>query len=120
MVFEGEVKSMSIPGTQGSFQVLFDHAPLISSFTIGKIKIESGNELIEYSTSGGIFEVKKNKAIVLAESIESKEEVDLERARLAKLRAEELLKITDVDKSKKDEARQSLQRAINRIKLAEK
>lgn len=118
-VFKGEVYSVVIPGTLGSFQVLSNHAPMISTFAVGKIKVKNTNEEREYSTSGGIFEVKNNKAIVLAESIESKEEVDLQRARLAKIRAEEILKLEEAPKVDKEEAKQSLQRALNRINLVE-
>lgn len=119
-VFEGEVKSVSIPGTLGNFQVLKNHAPLISTFTVGKIKIEDHTGVTEFSTSGGVFEVKNNKAIVLAESIESKEEVNLERARLSKIRAEELLKSADLSSQEKEDAKFALQRAINRLKFLEK
>ncbi|MBK8554098.1 MAG: ATP synthase F1 subunit epsilon [Ignavibacteria bacterium] len=119
-VFSGGVKSVIIPGTLGSFQVLKNHAPLVSSFEIGMIKIEKDSEVIEYSTSGGIFEVKNNKAIILAETIESKEEIDLERAILSKARAEQILKIAEARDDEKEEAKISLQRALNRIKLAEK
>ena len=95
MVFEGEVNSITIPGTLGSFQVLQNHAPLISTFIVGRIKVEKDSESMEYSTSGGVFEVKNNKAIVLADSIETIEEIDIERAKLSKVRAEEILKIAD-------------------------
>lgn len=120
MVFQGEVNSVTIPGTLGSFQVLKNHAPLISTFEVGKIKIQKDNETLEYSTSGGIFEVKKNKAVILAESIETKQDIDLERARMAKIRAEEILKMMEVENEEKEEARKSLERAVNRLKLAEK
>ncbi len=120
MVFQGEVNSVIIPGTLGSFQVLKNHAPLISTFEVGKIKVDTENGALEYSTSGGIFEVKDNKAIVLAESIETKEEIDIDRANKSKMRAEEILKMMEKDDADKEEAKQSLQRAINRIKLAEK
>ncbi len=119
-VFEGEVESVTIPGTVGSFQVLKNHAPLMSSFEIGKIKIEQGQNIIEYSTGGGIFEVKQNKAIVLAESVESKEQIDIDRAGRAKLRAEQILKSSGVSYDEKDEARHALQRAVNRLKIAQR
>lgn len=120
VVYQGEVNSVTIPGTLGSFQILNNHAPLISSFDIGDIKIQKENELLEFATSGGVFEVKNNKAVVLAESIESKEEVDIERARLAKIRAEEILNMENISKEKVTDAKQALQRAINRLKIAEK
>ena len=120
VVFQGDVNSVIIPGTLGSFQILNNHAPLISSFEIGDIKIQSDSGIQEFATSGGVFEVKNNKAVVLAESIESKEEVDLERARRAKIRAEEILKMEDLSKDKVIDAKQALQRALNRLKIAEK
>lgn len=119
-LFKGDVNSVIIPGTLGSFQVLKNHAPLVSSFEIGMIKIQKDADILEYSTSGGIFEVKNNKAIILAETIESKEEIDLARARNSKSRAEQILKMGDVRKDEKSEAKVSLQKAINRIKVAEK
>ena len=73
-VFSGEVNSVTVPGTSGSFQVLKNHAALVSSVEVGMVKIKKGSEVLEYSTSGGLFEIKNNKAILLAESIESKED----------------------------------------------
>ncbi len=119
-LFKGDVISVIIPGTLGSFQVLKNHASLVSSFEIGMIKIQRDADIMEYSTSGGIFEVKNNNAIILAETIESKEEIDLARARNSKSRAEQILKMGDVRKDEKSEAKVSLQKAINRIKVAEK
>jgi len=119
-LFNGDISSVIIPGTNGSFQVLKNHAPLVSSFEIGMIKIKRDAEIMEFSTSGGIFEVKNNKAIILAETIESKEEIDLSRARNSKSRAEQILKMGDVRDDQKSEAKVSLQKAINRIKVAEK
>lgn len=119
-IFTGEVKSVTIPGTLGSFQILKNHAPLISSFEIGKIKIGSDSEIMEFSTGGGIFEVKNNKAIILAESVESKEEIDIKRANESKARAEEILKMMEAKAEEKEEAKLALQRAINRLKIANK
>ncbi len=119
-VFQGEVTSVTVPGTLGSFQVLKNHAPLVSSVEIGMIKILKGNETLEYSTSGGIFEVKNNNAILLAETVESKEEINKDRAAESKLRAEQILKMADSRDDEKVEAKIALQRALNRIKIAEK
>ncbi len=118
-IFQGEVSSVIVPGTLGSFQVLKNHAPLVSSIEIGMIRIKQNSETLEYSTSGGIFEVKKNKAIILAETVESKEDIDKDRAVNSKLRAEQILKMADTRDDEKTEAKIALQRAINRIKLSE-
>jgi F-type H+-transporting ATPase subunit epsilon len=119
-VFDGEISSVVLPGTSGSFQVLKNHAPLVSSLGIGIVRIQNESGEVEYTTGGGVFEVRKNKAIILAESIESKEELDIERAKLSKARSEQILNMTNVRDDEKLEARVSLQRALNRIKLAEK
>mgnify|MGYP001346137156 CR=1 FL=1 len=68
-IFEGEIKSVRVPGQKGSFQVLKDHAPIISTLDNGPVIIvdNSGNEK-SYLISGGVIEVKMNKIILLAES----------------------------------------------------
>ncbi len=70
-VFDGDIKSVRVPGKKGSFQVLKDHAPVVSTLETGLIHIvdNSGNE-IRYKISSGVIEVKMNKIILLAESIE--------------------------------------------------
>ncbi len=67
-IYNGEATAVSFPGTEGSFGVLNDHAPMIATLQKGTIKItKEGNteELIE--VNGGVVEVLKNKVIVLAE-----------------------------------------------------
>lgn len=119
-VYQGKVKSVSAPGTNGGFQVLYNHAPFVSSLTIGKVKIvdENGNEKL-YSISSGILEVSNNKASIIAESIEVTDEIDIERAKKSLERAIERMKSDDkgIDK---DRARLSYERAKNRIKFSGK
>lgn len=115
--FSGKVKSITVPGTAGSFQVLFNHAPLLSTFEIGKIKLEDleGKE-IEFATSGGTVEVTENKILILADSLESKEEIDINRAKQAYDRAKERLanRAKEVDSMRAEGA---LARSINRLKF---
>ncbi|NMB82564.1 MAG: ATP synthase F1 subunit epsilon [Ignavibacteria bacterium] len=118
--FNGKVKSISLQGTLGNFQVLFNHAPLLSTFEIGKIKIVGlDDKETEFATSGGTVEVLSNKILVLADSFESKEEIDIERAEKSLQRAKE--RMANRNKEKIDEARAeaSLKRAINRIKFSQ-
>lgn len=117
--YKGQIKSITVPGTLGNFQVLFNHAPLISTLEIGKIKlVDTADKEIEYATSGGTVEVRDNKVLVLADSVESAEEIDVERAKKAYERAKERL----ASRSKGDidimRAELALQRAINRMKMA--
>ena len=69
-IFEGDVKSVRVPGKKGSFQVLKDHAPIISTLENGSVRmVDQENNEIVYEISGGVIEVKANKIIVLADSV---------------------------------------------------
>ncbi len=68
-VFEGEVVSASFPGTDGSFQVLNDHAPLISLLKDGVVEYKSKDSLNQVKITGGVVEVLKNKVILLADGV---------------------------------------------------
>jgi F-type H+-transporting ATPase subunit epsilon len=69
-VFEGDIKSVRVPGKKGSFQVLKDHAPIISTLENGPVILidMQGNEKI-FEINGGVIEVKTNKIILLADSV---------------------------------------------------
>jgi len=69
-IFEGDIKSVRVPGKKGSFQVLKDHAPIISTLDSGSVFIvdQEGNAKI-IDISGGVIEVKANKIILLADSV---------------------------------------------------
>lgn len=72
-IFEGEVESTIFPGSDGSFQILNGHAPLISSLKSGDIKIVSvvdkKRKETGFTIDGGIVEVLNDKVVVLAESV---------------------------------------------------
>ncbi len=69
-VFEGEITSIALPGIDGSFQILNNHAPIVSALGKGRMTVvDSANETQEYTISGGVVEMNNNKVIVLAESI---------------------------------------------------
>lgn len=119
-VFQGKVKSVSAPGISGGFQILYNHAPFVSSLSIGKVKLEKEDNSHElYTISSGILEVSKNKISIIAESIEKIEEIDAARAEQALQRAIDRLKSNDkgIDKER---ARLSYDRAKNRLKLVKK
>ena len=66
-IYEGSAVSARFPGSDGSFEVLNNHAPLISSLDSGIMRIATDKGLIEYEVDGGVVEVLKNKVIVLLE-----------------------------------------------------
>jgi len=68
-VFEGQVDSATFPGSKGSFQVLNNHAPLISTLEKGTVVYKNKKEETEIMIIGGVVEVMNNKVILLAEEI---------------------------------------------------
>jgi F-type H+-transporting ATPase subunit epsilon len=66
--FKGEVTSVKFPGTTGEFEVLNNHAPIISTLTSGSIRvIKSDNNTESFDINGGVIEMQNNKIIVLAD-----------------------------------------------------
>lgn len=68
-IFEGEVDSATFPGSKGSFQVLNNHAALISSLTKGKVIYKINDTEKEIVVNGGVVEVLNNNIILLAEKV---------------------------------------------------
>lgn len=67
-VFQGEVNSVQFPGTNGKFEVLNNHAPIISTLTKGDLRVIDINNKTElFEINGGVIEMQNNKIIVLAE-----------------------------------------------------
>jgi F-type H+-transporting ATPase subunit epsilon len=66
-LFEGTAKSVTLPGTDGSFQIMENHAPIISTLTTGKIKIVTDGDTQLININSGVVEMLKNKVIILAE-----------------------------------------------------
>lgn len=69
-VFAGEANAVTFPGTEGQFQVLNNHAPLVSTLAVGDVVVETAAAAKQtYRIDGGVVEVLKNKVLVLAEAI---------------------------------------------------
>jgi len=69
-VYSGNIKLVKVPGSKGSFEVLKNHAPIISTLNNGEIKIiDMQNKTVFYEIGGGVIEVKQNNIIILAESV---------------------------------------------------
>jgi F-type H+-transporting ATPase subunit epsilon len=89
VVFKEEGVDMVVaPGGAGVLGILPEHAPLITTLSSGELRIKKGNEEQSILVYGGFLEVGDDKVLVLADSAERAEEVDLERAEEARRRAE--------------------------------
>jgi len=120
VVFRGETTSVSAPGEVGGFQVLYNHAPLLSTLAVGilRVKDKEGSDTL-FATGGGFFEVHDNAALVLVDSAERVDQIDVHRAEEARQRAEKRMKLREesVDIARAEAA---LARALNRLRLATK
>jgi F-type H+-transporting ATPase subunit epsilon len=117
VVFSGSAAAVFCPGTEGRFEVLYNHAPLLASLAVGELNVEDENGgRIAYAVSGGIAQVLHNKVMILADTAEAAEKIDVSRANAAKSRAEErLARREGIDTER---ARAALYRAVNRLKVA--
>jgi len=119
VVFSEEIESLVIPAERGYLGVLAGHAPLLCTLQPGEIRIKGDKGEQHFSTSGGFMEVTPGKAVLLTESAEEVSTIDVKRAEEGKKRAEERLTATakDVDKER---AKAALERAQNRLRIAQK
>jgi F-type H+-transporting ATPase subunit epsilon len=69
-IYSGNVKLVQVPGSDGSFEILKNHAPIISTLGKGKVKVvEEDDKILYFEIDKGVIEVNKNKIILLAEKI---------------------------------------------------
>jgi F-type H+-transporting ATPase subunit epsilon len=119
IVYSEEVDEVIAPGAEGQLGILPHHAPLMTILQSGELVVKRGNEEDIMAISGGFLEVRPDRVIVLADSAERAEEIDMERAEAARKRAEQRMaeKPPDLDAARVEA---SLRRAIARLAVAEK
>ena len=93
-VFSGEVRSVSLPGTEGRMGILPNHSALLTTLGYGEVIVRpvDSDEEAFFAIGGGFAEVQPDKIIVLADSAEHADEIDLERAEKAREQAEQMMK----------------------------
>jgi len=64
-LFAGEADVITLPGINGSFQIMAKHAAMIANLKNGQLEIKSGSDVQTFEVSGGLVEVLKNKVVVL-------------------------------------------------------
>jgi F-type H+-transporting ATPase subunit epsilon len=116
--FSGEVDMVIVRGMEGDLAVLKDRAPLVTPLAIGKITIKNGEKERIAAVAGGYIKVTKEKATIIADAAEWPEEIDVERAKRAKERAEKRLK-SRPDGLDVARAEVALKRAINRLDVVD-
>jgi F-type H+-transporting ATPase subunit epsilon len=117
-VLKVQAVSISAPGVLGGFQVLYGHAPLLSTLGPGKVSVKEENGAAHvYATGGGFLEVRDNHVIAMLDSAERVEDIDVARARAARDRAAERLHTRDAQMDA-TRAEAALARAMNRLRIA--
>ena len=119
LMFSEEVQAVRAPGINGSFGVLARHAPMLTELTTGLIKLTLANGFDAFiATGGGFMEVSRNKVIILADSAELSEEIDVDKARAAAERARKLLEVPEGNIDA-EALRKELEHAENLIRVAQ-
>ena len=118
LVFSDEVDEVVASGSEGEFGVLPNHAPFLTIIKIGILTIKKGNETKYFFVNSGYAEIGPDKVLVLADSAEKSEDIDVERTIEAKKRAYDRLR--QVEKFDEIRVTASLKRSVMRAQIAEK
>jgi F-type H+-transporting ATPase subunit epsilon len=119
MVFTGYADSVTLPGSKSSFEVLKDHAPLVSSLDIGHIKISANGTLENvFATSEGFVEISDNKVSVIVEDASSAKDdhVDVVTKEIASLQQQ----LADPDKGGNIQTVRDIEMLENRLSAIDK
>jgi F-type H+-transporting ATPase subunit epsilon len=116
-VVETSAEEMQIPGKNGYLGILPGHAPLITELSVGEITYRENTTEQHLAVAWGFAEVLPNKVTILAETAERPAEINVERARQAKERAEQRLTSGDTSVDV-DRALDALHRAETRLEVA--
>jgi F-type H+-transporting ATPase subunit epsilon len=118
LILSEDVDEVICSGSEGEFGVLPGHVPFFTTLKIGMLAYKKGNSTKYVFVNWGYAEVGPERVMILADSAEKSEDIDIERAKAAMKRAEERLKKTE----EFDFARSSssLERSIVRVQVAEK
>jgi F-type H+-transporting ATPase subunit epsilon len=120
LVVSSKVEEVYVPGSQGDFDVLPGHAPLLTSLRIGELHYKLDREVHYLAVNRGFAEVTPARITILADTAESASDIDVDRARAAKARAEEKLKtLTPKDPAYPQEL-EALERAKVRLRVVER
>jgi F-type H+-transporting ATPase subunit epsilon len=116
-VYEADVEMVSAKAQSGELGILPGHIPMVAPLNIGAVRLKKGGSTELVAVSGGFLEVRPDQVTILAQAAERAEDIDVERAKAAKERAERRLqsKQDDIDFKR---AELALKRAINRLNVA--
>lgn len=118
LVLSEDVDEVTATGTEGEFGVLPGHVPFITTLKVGMLVLKKDNKTEYVFVNSGYAEVSPDKVVILADSAERAEDIDVERALAARKRAEE--RLAQAEKYDFTRAMAALERASIRIQIAER
>lgn len=118
LVLSQEVEEITAPGAEGEFGVLPGHTPFFTTLKIGEVMYRAGKEEKHMAVTWGFVEVLHDRVTILAEAAELPQEIDQERAKRAKERAEKRLKQFSPEDMEYYYSVAALERAMNRLSVA--
>ena len=118
LVFSQDVDGVTAPGVEGELGILPQHAPLVTMLQPGVVIIKADGEETEMAVSGGYMEVRPEYIIILADSAERAEEIDIARAEAARARAEQARGEAPAGAEAALAAEAALKRSLVRLKVA--
>jgi F-type H+-transporting ATPase subunit epsilon len=119
--YQGPVESVVLPGVMGQFTVLPGHEPLLTALDVGELTVRTDGEELHAAISSGFAEVHEDQLTVLVGSCEFAHEIDLERAELARARAQqqlERMRATAEGEELYQEYQESFSKAVTRVTVA--
>lgn len=117
-VYSEEVDMVIAPGIEGQLGILPHHTPLMTALQAGELRVKKGGEEVSMAISGGFLEVRPDRVVVLADTAERAEEIDVARAEAAKRRAQERLAERRAPGTDEARAEVALLRSLARLKVA--
>jgi len=118
-VYDGEAEMVSVKGKSGELGILPNHIPLVTPLPIQAVRLHKSGNTQLIAVHGGFIEVRPDQVTILAQAAELPSQIDVERARAAKERAEKRLQETNREDIDFTRAELALKRAINRLEIAE-
>ena len=112
-----DINYLRAPSANGLFGVLCGHIESVIALDIGEIKVTTDDKIIRYSTSGGFADIDKDKVLLVLETVEPKEDIDIKRAEES---LEKYLKLLKDGTSNIEKAKKSIKKAKNRISISKK
>jgi F-type H+-transporting ATPase subunit epsilon len=91
IVFQGDVDIVNLPGVDGDMGILPNHSPVLALLRFGVVTVKTKTDEQFFTVAGGVAEVQPDQVTILADAAENVDEIDIQRAEMARKRAEEAL-----------------------------